>query len=114
MSDYHYNLVPFQEIKRFWHYREQLGVWWVINLFGNVVIFLPFGFFEAMASKQRSFLWIMADGFLLSLLVETFQLISKVGRFDVDDLILNTSGVFIGYLIFLICSVLRRKYGTER
>lgn len=114
MNDYHYNLVPFEEIKRFWTYREKLGIWWLINLFGNIVIFMPFGFFEALASRHRSFWWTLVDGFLLSLLVETFQLISKVGRFDVDDLILNTSGVVIGYLIFLICNVLRRKYGAKR
>lgn len=47
MNEYHYNLVLFKEIKRFWIYREQLG--WVsfANLFGNVLIFMPFGFFYA-------------------------------------------------------------------
>ena len=57
MNDYHYNLVPFEEIKRFWTYREKLGIWWLINLFGNIVIFMPFGFFEALASRHRSFWW---------------------------------------------------------
>ena len=46
MEEYHYNLTPFQEIERFWKYREQLGIWSYINLFGNVMIFMPFGFFE--------------------------------------------------------------------
>ena len=41
-------------------------------------------------------------GFLLSLGVETIQLVSKVGCFDVDDLMLNTSGVVLGYLIYYI------------
>lgn len=40
MQEYHYNLVLFQEIKRFWQYREQLGFFAMFtNLFGNVIIF---------------------------------------------------------------------------
>ena len=114
MENYHYNLTPFQEIKRFWEYREQLGIWSMINLLGNILAFVPFGFFEPMASRQRSFLGTILDGFLLSFLVEIFQLISKVGRFDVDDLLLNTSGVIIGYMIFLLCNAMRRMYGKKR
>ncbi len=114
LKEYHYNLTPFTEMKRFWRYREQLGIWSAINLFGNVLIFVPFGFFEAMASRSRSFWTIMLDGFLVSLLVEVFQFVAKVGRFDVDDLILNTSGVVIGYIIFLICNAVRRTYGAKR
>ena len=114
MEEYHYNLKPFREIKRFWQYREQLGLSSVLNLFGNVLIFLPFGFFEPMASGHRSFWGTIMDGFLVSLLVEAFQFITKVGRFDVDDLILNTAGVIMGYLLFLICGTMRRKYGAKR
>ena len=114
MDEYHYNLKPFQEIKRFWQYREQLGLSSVLNLLGNVLIFLPFGFFETMASRRTSFWGTLMDGFLVSLLVEAFQFVSKVGRFDVDDLILNTAGVIIGYLLFLICGTMRRKHGAKR
>ncbi len=114
MQEYHYNFTPFQEIKRFWEYRERLGIWSAVNLFGNILIFVPFGFFEPMASNRRSFFGTVFDGLLVSMLVEMFQLISKVGRFDVDDLILNTLGAVIGYLAFLVCSVMRRMYGAKR
>lgn len=114
MEDYHYNLTPLREIKRFWEYRDQLGIWSVVNLFGNVLVFVPFGFFEPMASKKRSFLGTVADGLFLSMVVEVFQLVSKVGRFDVDDLILNTLGAIVGYLLFLICNAMRRMYGAKR
>ena len=114
MEDYHYNLRLFREIKRFWSFREQLGVWSLVNLVGNVVIFIPFGFFEPIASRQRSFFGTVFDGLLVSMLVEMFQLISKVGRFDVDDLLLNTFGVLIGYLIFIACNAVRRAYDAKR
>ena len=50
---------------------------------------------------DRAFL-IFLSGFLLSLTVEVIQLISKVGCFDVDDLILNTLGAVLGYVFFVI------------
>lgn len=113
MQDYHYNITPFQEIERFWRYREQLGLMSYINLFGNVLIFAPFGFMEPMTSKKRSFWATLVDGCLLSLSVEIFQFITKVGRFDVDDLMLNTTGVALGYMCFLVWNAIRRKYGTK-
>lgn len=114
MQDYHYNITPFQEIERFWRYREQLGLMSYINLFGNVLIFVPFGFIEPLASKKRSFWATLVDGCLVSLAVEIFQFITKVGRFDVDDLMLNTAGVALGYVCFLVWNAIRRKYGTNR
>ena len=44
----------------------------------------------------------------LSLLVEVFQFISKVGSFDVDDIILNTIGGIVGYILFIVCNTIRR------
>ncbi len=114
MEDYHYNLVPFREIIRFWEYRHKLGLWSAINLFGNVLVFVPFGFFDPMASKCRSFWNTLIDGLFLSMVVEVFQLITKVGRFDVDDLILNTVGAIVGYLLFVTCNAMRRMYGAKR
>lgn len=110
-QEYHYNLVLFQEIRRFWRYRKQLGLFAMFtNLFGNVIIFMPFGFFMPMASKRRNFFAATFYSFGLSLGVETFQLISKVGSFDVDDLLLNTIGGMAGYIIYVMCCAIRRKY----
>ena len=113
-GEYHYNLVLFCEIKRFWLYRDVLG--WVAyaNLFGNVLIFVPFGFFMPMASKYRSFWATAVNSLALSLLVETFQLLTKVGCFDVDDLVLNTLGGILGYITFMICNTIRRRYNAKR
>ena len=114
MSEYHYNLILFQEIERFWNYRDTLG--WVAysNLFGNVLIFVPFGFFMPMASRYRSFFLTLFYSFGLSFLVEAFQLVTKVGSFDVDDLLLNTIGGVIGFIIFVICNTIRRWHDANR
>ena len=111
---YRYNLIPFVEIRRFWIYRKQLGVFAVFtNIFGNVIGFIPYGFIlPVIAHKCRRGTFIITSGFALSLLVETVQLFARVGCFDVDDLILNTLGAAIGYLLFVGCNYLRRKrYG---
>ena len=111
MQEYHYNLVLFKEIKRFWEYRDQVGMFAMFtNLFGNVIIFMPFGFFMPMASKYRSLFSTVFYSFALSLCVETFQLVTKVGSFDVDDLLLNTIGGLAGYILFIICAAIRRRH----
>ncbi len=109
---YRYNLVPFVEIRRFWTYREQLGTFALfMNIFGNVLGFIPYGFILPVIHRGlRSGFLIILSGFGLSLCVETIQLVTKVGCFDVDDLILNTLGAAIGYLGFVICDYLRRNY----
>ena len=114
-DEYHYNLVLFREIRRFWVYREQLGSFAVFsNLFGNVLIFMPFGFFLPMASRYRSFAAAVLYSFSLSLGVETFQLLTRVGSFDVDDLFLNTIGGAAGYIIFTICAAIRRHHVAKK
>ena len=86
-----------------------------LNLAGNVIGFLPFGFFLPILSRRlRNGVLVTMSGFGLSLLVESIQLIFKVGCFDVDDLILNTLGAAIGYMLFAVCNYLRRKrYGEK-
>lgn len=113
---YRYNFIPFKEIMRFWIYREQLGTYAVmVNLFGNVAAFFPFGFILPIIGKQKRSLWkVTVLGFLLSLTVELLQLISRVGSCDVDDLILNTLGAFLGYLAFAVCHVWWKRSAINR
>lgn len=111
-DEYKYSLVPFREIKRYIVYWREIGIFNVtLNLVGNVFCFVPFGFVvPVMSSRQRGFFKITFLTFLTSLLVELIQLVSKVGSCDVDDIILNTLGGFLGYLAFTVCNwILHRK-----
>ncbi|MGI6018726.1 MAG: VanZ family protein [Marvinbryantia sp.] len=110
--EYAYNLEPFKEIRRFWTYREELGVFAVFtNLAGNILCFVPFGaILPVLARRARNFFLITMLSFEFSLIVECVQLISKVGSFDVDDLILNTLGGILGFTLFTICNRFRRKH----
>jgi len=103
-TNYRYNLTPFKEIRRFLVYSGQLGASSVFtNLIGNVVAFIPFGIFLPILSNHRlKFHQVTVFTFALTLSIELTQLISRVGIFDVDDMILNTLGGIIGYLMFFV------------
>lgn len=108
-EEYRYNLELFKEIKRFINYREELGTFAVFtNLFGNILIFVPYGFFVAMAGKYRSFGKTFLYSFGLCMGVEIFQLVTRVGSFDVDDILLNTLGGVIGHIVFVVFGIITR------
>ena len=102
---YQYNLVPFQEIRRFLR-MIQIPQWrmaGLLNLAGNIIAFMPFAAFSSVLihPKERWYL-ITLLSFELSLCVEIIQLIAHLGCFDVDDLILNTLGGLLGYWVYRI------------
>ena len=112
---YSYNLVLFKEINRFVKYRHLMTMEsFLLNLFGNVIGFMPFGFFVPMLSRKKGFFSILCLAFLFSLTIETVQLVLKVGTFDVDDLFLNTLGGILGYICYAIFhGIYRIKYSIN-
>lgn len=109
---FRYNLVPFLEIRRFWKYRETLGTRSVyINLFGNILGFIPYGMIlPVILPKMRQGFLVVLSGLMLSLGVEVLQLVTGAGCFDVDDLLLNSLGAFVGYLIFMVLNTMRKVH----
>lgn len=83
----------------------------VVNLAGNVIGFMPFGFLVPILSRRFLNLKIITLAtFFLSLAFELTQLIFRFGSFDVDDLILNTLGGVLGYFVIsLIFNYVYRK-----
>lgn len=113
---YHYNLVPFREINRFWKYRALLDQGSVfLNLAGNVLAFIPLGsLLPILFIKCRKFFFTVILCFDFTLTVELIQLVLKVGCFDVDDMILNTLGGILGYLGYIAISYVWRKYNETK
>lgn len=112
---YRYNLKPFHEIGRYLRHRRQLGAeTFFINIYGNILAFMPFGFLlPAISRKDRHFLSVFLLSFALTLTVETAQLLLRVGSFDVDDMILNVLGGCLGYWLFRLVDGLLRKGGKR-
>lgn len=74
----------------------------IINLVGNVAMFIPGGFLlPRLFKSMRKFFCFLPTAILCILFVELLQLFALVGSFDVDDIILNLSGLVIGFLVFL-------------
>lgn len=72
----------------------------IINIFGNILIFVPFGFLGIVFPKLNQF-WILILDFLFAIIiVESLQYFTRLGVFDIDDVILNTVGVSIGFWIY--------------
>ncbi len=98
---YMYNLEPFSTIKQFFNFTQVNTSVWVINLLGNIGVFIPFGILIPMAYKSSYLRGL--ELFLLGLtFLEVAQLITKRGTFDIDDFILNSLGFTLGYLIYRV------------
>lgn len=80
---------------------------------GNVVMFIPFGFLgwifpKLNHLKNNLFAFISAIT-----IVEALQYFTRLGIFEIDDIILNTFGVFLGWQIRKILEIRFSKYTTE-
>ncbi len=89
------NFVPFKEIFRY-DFNSKL---FIRNVVGNVLLFIPFGIFTSYYLNNKSVVPSIILSFLVSCSIEFAQ--SIIGRTaDVDDVILNTIGGVLGYLIY--------------
>ena len=90
------NFIPFKEI-----FRYDIGsAKFIKNIIGNIIMFIPYGFFASYFLKNKKFVTIGILALIVSLTIEIVQL--NIGRvFDIDDVILNTIGAIIGYLLYV-------------
>ncbi|MCR4732293.1 MAG: VanZ family protein [Lachnospiraceae bacterium] len=108
----HYNFVPFREILRYTLRCRQLGIKLVLfNLGGNIVGFMPFGFFLPALFTSKVDRWWKAWfwAVVFSGGIEVLQLLTRVGSCDVDDVILNSTGALLGYILYRIRGYIRRS-----
>ena len=98
-----YNLVPFTEILRY-----KVGTTnFYINVIGNIVVFIPFGYFISRYIKPKRILPILIVSVISSATVEFVQLC--IGRsFDVDDILLNALGALIGFLFYVALNAIKK------
>jgi len=68
---------------------------------GNIGWFCPSGFILPLLFKNMNLKKVMLFTFLFSLSIEISQYVFSVGYTELDDLILNTLGGFLGYLAYV-------------
>ena len=96
------------EVEIFWSHR----VWSIQReqIIANVIMFIPVGLF---LGKDFSWKTVLCST-CFSFLIEFTQLITRRGLFEFDDIIHNTLGSFIGFLIFLVAKRLYVYYEDKK
>lgn len=89
------NFILFKEISRY-DFGSRL---FIKNIIGNVVMFMPYGFFAGYYLKRTNWKSILVLILVASFVIEVTQLV--IGRvFDIDDILLNVSGGMVGYFVY--------------
>ena len=98
------NLIPFKEM-----FRYEIGSYkFNKNVIGNILLFIPFGYFTAYYVNTRK----IKTTVIVTLIVTTCAEIIQyyIGRvFDIDDIVLNLVGGILGYLLFVGLSAIKDK-----
>ena len=104
-----FNLTPFSSIRNDWSIG---GRELIVNFVGNVVAFLPIGILPALAFGRArvSLASVTLAGATLSLLIESAQYVSGRRMADVDDVLLNTIGTALGFVLY---DTFRRRAPAE-
>lgn len=96
------NLMPFREILRY----EVGSRAFYKQVFGNILLFIPLGYFATSYCKIKSLGTITLVSLLSSLTIEVTQ--HYIGRtFDIDDIILNVVGGIVGFLLYTALNAIR-------
>ena len=104
------NLLPLVHLFDYGSLRDV--VW---NVAGNAAMFVPSGIVLPVVYRRLNSLWrVLAAGALISLCIELLQLPFASRASDVDDLILNTLGVAVGYGIYALFRRFRRSAEFEK
>ncbi len=95
------NIVPFRTIT------SQLGgrghdLIAIVNLLGNTIPFMPIGLLAPLVFRSFSWRKALILGVVTGLTFEAMEVVFRVGIFDIDDVILNSFGVILGYGVFVI------------
>lgn len=93
------NLIPFKIVyDTILELKKGNIYYFLISFIGNIIMFVPIGFFIKLLYKISD-KKVVLIGFLISLFIEITQIFT--GRqTDIDDIILNIIGVYIGIIFY--------------
>lgn len=107
--DTEFNFVPFKTMFEYIFSDKQYAYENTFLFIGNVAILLPFGFWFAIKNKKRRIFLTLLLPVFVSCLIEFSQFVLKNGHIDIDDVILNVLGFYIGVLIKKGVDGIRKK-----
>lgn len=103
-SQYEINIVRLSPLISTFSFVKETILWKtiVINVFGNIIMFTPFGFLGIIFPNLNDFKTLMINFLSGIIIIESLQYFTRLGVFDIDDIILNTIGVAIGFWFYRI------------
>ena len=96
------NTKPFHSIRLFSQIMEPGGPQLhlaLLNLLGNLLVFLPYGFLGNLLLGNKAIFGLFSSGIFCILLIEFLQLLTGIGVWDIDDILLNAAGLSLGILL---------------
>ncbi len=97
-----FNIVPFKTIIE---YFTDFGRFWpryfIVNVIGNIVVFMPIQYLMIKIFGKQSFQRYLIINIIILLIIESMQLITGAGAFDIDDILLNLLGMFSIYFLYI-------------
>lgn len=98
------NLIPFKEM-----FRYEFGSYkFMKNIIGNILLFVPYGFFSSYYLNNKKIGTNVFLCFVATVCIESIQY--YIGRvFDIDDIMLNVFGGFLGCLLYVALSAIKNK-----
>lgn len=95
------NIVRFQPVvSTIWFIKGTVSWFNIVKIvLGNVVMFIPFGFLGWVFPQLKDLKSLIIAFVSAIVIVEALQYFSRMGVFDIDDIILNALGVYLGWKI---------------
>ncbi|MEI5906421.1 VanZ family protein [Bacillus spongiae] len=95
------NIIPFKNIINYIVNNDRFNIDIILNnTLGNILIFIPLGLFlPILFRRYGSFSKVTAFSIMTSFSIEALQFSTQIGQFDIDDVILNSIGGIIGFLL---------------
>ncbi|MBO4456828.1 MAG: VanZ family protein [Butyrivibrio sp.] len=98
-----YNLKPFLFLK-------QIYPGYKMNVYGNIAMFVPVGIVWPFCFKKLNNVFkVTLAGFFYTFCIELSQVPFYRRSSDIDDIILNTTGVLIGAIIYFVVKAIRDR-----
>lgn len=92
------NLIPFKTILDYiLHFRNRWPRYILINIIGNLLVFMPVQYLFMKIVEDKKLKFYLIIDFIFILIIETLQLLTGCGVFDIDDILLNLTGMTILY-----------------
>jgi glycopeptide antibiotics resistance protein len=95
------NLIPFYSITEYISGNSEIVKRFAFgNVVGNIVLFIPLGIYLPLFKNDKRVITNLLFIFIVSLFVEITQGLLGIGASDIDDIILNCLGGWIGILVY--------------